>query len=368
MSKFLFVLRGRPGLGHVIPGLSIGRVLEKRGHYVRYVTYSEGSKYLKGCKNVDVISIEERYDDWPGLHPYDHGIRSLMPIVNQMDPDLVVLGGEYLLPASLTAMRIPAVCMLNLEVFDDNDRNRVPSALFTHQFKMCVGLIALDSAMGEELLPEFEAVARRLIAGGPFRPEPAELVNPWRDESVVRILICNGGGVSFPMSSASYGDSAGLSWRKWLADITNACIQAASDFGGPEGEVVAFSCLAKDAIPQGFREANVEVLPAGPGFHQYLPFADVVVVRSGLGGLADASARDVPSVVLTLPGHEEHSLKAMQFRAGGRNRYVASSISEAHNALRAAIAIGISSKKEPGLISTQATMVAAHELERLVRG
>ena len=51
----LFVLRGRPGLGHIIPGLAIASEFRRRGYGVAVMTYNNA------CQNFPSVVVANNF-------------------------------------------------------------------------------------------------------------------------------------------------------------------------------------------------------------------------------------------------------------------------------------------------------------------
>ena len=231
-GRFLFVLRGRPGLGHVIPGLALAHELERRGHATYLVTYGNGAGFLKasGVSNWIDVPLREHYQDWPGYELYDDGVRRIAPVASSFRPQLVFLGGEYLLAPLPRALGVGGAMLFNPEIMEDTERNRLPSRLFCDLFALCDLLIPLRPFARVRYLAEFGALRERVTPPGPFGlvqeiPTQKEGEHP---RGLV-ILIANGGGVSFPTSTSSYS-STGVTPADWLHQtmaLTLAAVEAA---------------------------------------------------------------------------------------------------------------------------------------------
>ena len=139
----LFVLRGRPGLGHIIPGLAIASEFRRRGYGVAVMTYNNGETFLANSGDsyafdlVRPLRVREEYYDWPGLDLYDHGVREIGPFLTEERPSLCVFGGEYVMAPIGAAAGVRSAMMFNPEIMEDNPRNELPSRLFCTLFASC---------------------------------------------------------------------------------------------------------------------------------------------------------------------------------------------------------------------------------------
>lgn len=315
MSKtVLLVLRGRPGLGHVIPGLVIASELRRRGHRAHVLTYGNGSAFLEasGWGDWGELPVTPGYRDWPGLDVYDHGLRDVVPKADELGADLVLLGGEYTSAVLGGVLDVPCGLLLNPEIFEDSPRNRRPGRLFRALFEPCPLLIPLRSAEGIRPLPELAPLLPRLLPPGPFvfsgDGGPAG--------RGLEILVANGGGVDFPRSTASYaGDPVDpATWLAETREMTRAAALAALAACAPGDRVTVFSCLGEEWNRTLREEAGsgapLEVRAPAMDYYRQLGRARVVVSRAGAGFLADAGAVGAEVVLWGLTGHDEQRANA----------------------------------------------------------
>lgn len=317
-ERMLFVLRGRPGLGHVVPGVAIAREAQRRGHEVLVLTYDNGTAFLQDVRDLPSIDLPlpRVYEDWPGLDLYDDGLGRVAPVVTEFSPSVLVMGGEYMLAPLARALGISGVMIFNPEIMEDTPRNQVWARLFVDLFGHCEGLIPLRPLGDVRYVSRFSALHSRLLPAGPFviRADRAEATS---GNEGLCILIANGGGVSFPTSTASYS-SAGVAASDWVEQtrtLTRLSVEAAAAAAGPHDRIHVFSCLGaewNDELRRAFA-GQLSVTVHEPSFEYYrvLQRASVIISRSGAGFIADALTTDAAVVLWALREHHEQAANAL---------------------------------------------------------
>lgn len=319
----LFVLRGRPGLGHVIPGLAIAAEFARRRFRVALMTYGNGLEFLErggdtyGFEEVRGLEVSDEYRDWPGLDLYDHGVREIAPYVEERGVALCVFGGEYVMPPAVAATGAQGAMMFNPEIMEENPRNSLPSRLFCKLFDFCEHLIPLAPLPeGTRYMAEFQALRPRLTPAGPFcfaRRAPAGERPEGRT-----ILIANGGGVNFPRQTTSYSSdqTSPATWleetRRMTADAARAVVEHLR-----EGDRVhVFSCLDEDFNSRLGAELGacgaLEIRQPCDSYYDVLGRADLVISRSGNGFISDAQMTDGVVLLWGLTGHDEQRQNALE--------------------------------------------------------
>lgn len=384
MSRDLvFVLRGRPGLGHVIPGLAIAHEMRARGWRPRLLSYGNGSAFLRASGEPDwaELRVPGRYLDWPGLELYDHGVGAVLPRVEEIRPAAVVLGGEYLLAPLAAAVHAPVGMIFNAEIFEDTPRNRSTSRLFARLFDSCAFLIPLHPLEGR-YVPELERLRDRLLPAGSFgmrdrnAPRGAPVTDGRSGEAGgIQILVANGGGVSFPARTASYSSGrvpAGR-WLRQTREMTRAAVEAALEVAGAHDQVVVFSCLGEEwnaHLAACVSGRNLLVRSPSLEYYRYLAEAAVVVSRAGAGFLADADATEAQVVVWPLREHDEQAVNAAVLGAARPGTYVVRSVRALRAAVLAAVtrARGGASPRAGTGIAAERTRQVADALEAGLAG
>jgi hypothetical protein len=314
--KVCFVLRGRPGLGHVVPGAALAMAMAGRGHQVSLASYDNGPAFLRklGLGDCAAIPVDMGYHDYPGLTLYDHGLRWLVPHLADWGADLVVLGGEYVLGAMASVWVGKTAMLVNPEIFEAGPRNRAAAGFFGLCFRDVDLLVPLRPYQGGPVEPHLTAEFARLKAAGPFRIQDVALPDASAKHDGRRtVLIATGGGMSFPRDTASYSDDAvspGL-WRTQTHAMALAAARAALAELGPEDAVFVFGTLDASTFTAACEnDPRLHVHAPDALYYRVLQQADLAVLRAGAGALADLDGRIGASVIWPLDGHPEQHQNA----------------------------------------------------------
>lgn len=352
----LLVLRGRPGLGHVIPGLALARAAYDLGAEIYIATYSNGYIFLNTNEDIGFkyqlirLEVKEEYIDWPGLCPYDNGVREIMPLCERINANICIYGGEYILGPILQSTSCKTVSLFNPEILIENDRNRAPSAYLCRLLACSDFLVPLQKLPALKLIAESDLIRKKLISYGPFTLPP--VFNQSLDRE---ILIANGGGIQFPSSTASYS-SSGASPSVWLAETfnyTKSAIIACLDVLGKAGHIHVFSCLPEsdnNKLQKLGDENNLTVEFVSPRYYKYLHSADLVISRSGVGFLADVNNVKGAKIVWALSGHDEQRDNAVNFVKTHNHSYYCRDPSELHQLVKHSMALN----SEPSILQPNA--------------
>lgn len=329
----LFVLRGRPGLGHVSPGLAVARDLVARGAKVGIVSYGPGHTYLQEIDDfpfvLEKVEVSTEFREWGGLTLYDGGVSALGPILERLEPRLIVLGGEYMIPPAVAAAGTHVSLLLNPEILLKGDRNLRAARLFSYVFRACDSFVGLGPfPPGDRLIEAFLPIRERFLGSGPFPAHRALLEQTRRPGGRV-VLIANGGGTEFPNDTSSYSSQANQAsiWLEQTLEFTRAALEAAVDTEGADATICVFSSLPpqlNEGLRMSFlRDDRVTISEPSPNYYEVLAHADVVVSRSGLGFVNDLNMTGAGAVLWSLAGHEEQAENARRVvRERGNAVYV----------------------------------------------
>ncbi|MET0106411.1 MAG: glycosyltransferase [Sedimenticola sp.] len=310
-------------MGHIIPGIALALAAWREGLKIVIATYSQGYEFLRQHDQLDFdyelvrLTVPDSHKDWPGICPYDNGVQELIPLVRRTGAELCFFVGEYIVGPLLASLSCTTVSLFNPEILIDTPKNQDPSAYLCRMIAQSDYVIPLAPVPeGHELIAEMDLIVDRIIATGPFVfPLPAEVAG---DAHRPLILIANGGGIQFPATTDSYS-STGISPDLWIQEsyeYTRAAIQAALEMLKGDGEIHVYSCLGKEhnQLLQALGDRDVlHVNNVSPEFYRYLPQADLVVSRSGIGFLADIEQLDCYRIIWALCGHDEQALNAQAF-------------------------------------------------------
>lgn len=344
MGTILFLLRGRPGLGHVIPGFAIAQELRSRGESVLVATYQQGAEFLRHCENIPytTLMVEDTYDDWPGLSLYPHGVREVIPMIRGVQANCLVFGGEYFLTPICTILDIPGVLVMNLNTFNKPTHQSGFSQTLRYLARHCelvCSMLPFEHQRGQE------ASGLPPILTGPFTPKGQEPLLPGRNavQDGLVLLLANGGGCDFPRTTRSYSQDQVVPthWRDTTALMTHHSIAAALRFSGQDDRIFVYSCLdeeTNDKLRSAFETQRLVTISRPTlDFYRVLPRADVLVSRAGAGLAADSANTQAQVVVWPLPGHDEQQMVAAQLTKSNPHTLVAPSVRALHECMEAAI-------------------------------
>src|SRR5258706_16446992 len=100
VMRILFVCRGRPGLGHLMPAIAVDqalRTMEPSSYQSWVASYGLATSAIE---SEQLIKLEFPYSGvgYPGI-PVLRGLwPCLADVVRRVQPDLIVGSGEFLLP------------------------------------------------------------------------------------------------------------------------------------------------------------------------------------------------------------------------------------------------------------------------------
>lgn len=348
----LFVLRGRPGLGHVIPGLALAKAAYDQGLEVHIASYSNGYEFLSDRGPIDIeyklhqLDVRKEYLDWPGLCPYDHGVRNILPLIESINADLCFFGGEYLMGPLTKGTSCKTVGLFNPEILINTPKNKGPSTYLVSLLGESDYLLPLDKLPEKKALISNSNISSKIVSHG-FYTLPS--CGAQTEDNIV--VIANGGGVEFPSNTASYSseeiDSA--HWISETYDYTHKAIESALNCFDKRSHVKVFSCLGEELNNSLQKIAGIKRLVVNSislEYYRYLSEAKLVVSRAGVGFLSDVKNIAGGKVVWSLSGHDEQFLIASEFSESTDNAYFCSSIEDLDLCIKSASKLG---SKETGL-------------------
>lgn len=322
-----FVLRGRPGLGHIMPGFALAAEAVAAGRRVAILTYSNGYEYLARSQlpsSIDLyrLECEGPYRDWPGLDIYDHGLREIFPLIDRLKPQLCCFGGEYVLAPLSSVLPCKTAMLFNPDIFEQQAKNTVPSTLFLRLFSGLNYLVPLVPLSDTRVyMEEFFAYRDKFTSPGPFVYIPPPITSKEPENAPMRVVIANGGGVTFPRSTASYSsvEASPAKWLEQTVTMTRASIEQVLARAPAAVCVDVFSCLSgadNARLASTFaRDTRVTIRPVSLQFYGYLRAADLVISRAGAGFISDVATTAAAAIVWPLQGHDEQLINARTFSA-----------------------------------------------------
>lgn len=324
-TDLAFVLRGRPGLGHIMPGLALAVQAASDGRRVTIATYDKGYEYLARSALPDALELYRLdcggpYRDWPGLDLYDHGLRDISPLIERIKPRVCVLGGEYMMAPLSAILPCKTALMFNPDIFEQQEKNLAPSTLFLQLFGAVDYLVPMTPfSFSRQYMAKLADVRHKVTVPGPFLYQPAVTAGCDSDGRPIRVVIANGGGVAFPSSTASYSSSAAnpINWLQQTKDMTRKAIEAVLGRAEQRVTIDVFSCLGESdnaELAKVYASNHVvRVQAVSLAFYAALRCADVVISRAGAGFIADVATTGASVAVWPLQGHDEQLNNAKEF-------------------------------------------------------
>jgi len=277
---------------------------------------------------VDIIDLEVggAYREWPGLHPYEHGVRQLLLMVRSLKPGVCVFGGEYLMGSVARAMDGRAALMFNPEIFEDNERNGLVARFFLSEFSAFHHLIPISPLKCPSIyIEEFIQLLETVVIGATpsYRPPPVQT-----GSERPTVVIGNGGGVAFPDVTDSYSSDA-VGPARWLLqtfEMTRAAIVCARA-SYPDADITVFSCLPplqnKTLQDEFGVDARISIGGISLAFNRSLADASLVISRAGAGFTNEMKGLDVPLVIWPLQQHDEQLANARDLAASRDRTWIA---------------------------------------------
>ncbi|GGX57620.1 hypothetical protein [Saccharospirillum salsuginis] len=338
----LFVLRGRPGLGHVIPGLALAKAAYDQGIEVHIATYSNGFHFLSSQGSIDIeyklynLDVQKKYLDWPGLCPYDHGVRIILPLIEEINADLCFFGGEYLMGPLTSGTQCKSVALFNPEIMINTEKNKTPSTYLLNLLESNDFLLPLDALPQGRPLINSTNIASKVMGCGYYTLPTCNTDN--LNETVV---VANGGGIEFPENTASYSSKVAdpYNWVSETYTYTRDSIKHALECFNGNSTVKVFSCLGSDlnnTLQQLAEPERLEVKPVSLEYYRYLHTASLVISRAGVGFISDVKNIRGGKVVWALSGHDEQSLIASNFEESCADAYFSKSTSDLKRCIESA--------------------------------
>ena len=322
--KILACLRGRPGLGHVTPGLVLLDYMKKNiaGCEILICSYDNGISFLKETdyKVVD-LNINPSYECWAGLNVIDDLLLKVQPVIQDFGPDFILSSGEYLLPVIQPFTNARMGLIYNPEVLMAKAHNRPYKDLFCELFSRCEVLIAngyplQQHDIWEEAQQVYERSVKTLLVRSPRLPV--------RQSVKKTFLVGNGGGVSLPANTSTYSNSADLVqiWKKQNVEFLQHTLSIIKEeCEGEEIEVHAFLCVDQPdylRISDQFREDKRFLFYAfSPLYIDILAIANLVVTRAGVSSIMEIEHYNKQAIIWPLYQHAEQ-IKTVE-EVAGRN-------------------------------------------------
>jgi UDP-N-acetylglucosamine:LPS N-acetylglucosamine transferase len=285
--RVVAICRGAPGLGRVVPSLALVQALAEAGPVTtKFASYEAGARYLavRGEDVADLGRPDGLFID--SVAPQALQVRNL---IHQDRPDMVLVDGEFYLPATLADLDVPVVYLANPHdlIGTSNVFRRVNRLLLTHADAVLISSLSCAQPTAH---PD-------LVAGTPCLEVPAIAKNiPLSHrptEGLPRVLVCTGGG--------SIGSHPGF--RKATDAAVARVLDALGDLVAESNVGTVSLILGADVtLPDRWQNAprwlHVTVGPIE--LADLYPHHDLLVARAGRNTTAEAAFCGIPAVLLPI--------------------------------------------------------------------
>lgn len=304
MSKILFVARGKPGLGHVTPALTLAEMASEGGHTCLMASSGNGILFLR--RHTRGVPIEALEDD--DRAPFidllgGFGENSLMPLLLRESPHVVVVLGEPYVPLVCHALGIPSCVVINPNDLRLEGERRNHILLLNELYQYADLIIAPCLPKEYESFSQslVQRLGARLMRCGILIVPPSQAV-PVHDPSLSApsgatvLTICPGGGVKMSTPALAEG----------TRQLLECALQAASELQKDIEDFWACIVLPPDQddrlanrLCRKFSLRRVSVI-AGGRLTDYLAISRACLLRSGRIATLEALAYSVPTVAVSV--------------------------------------------------------------------
>lgn len=214
--RIFAVCRGAPGLGRVVPSVGLAQTL-RQTHCTRtaFASYAAGHAYLRAI-GEDVTDLG--YPDGRFIDSVAPQALQIQDMIERYDPDLVLIDGEFFLPAALAHMHVPVAYLANPHdlIGPSNTFRRVNRLLLTHAQSIIISSL---SCRRPTLRPGL--VDNTPCLECPALTKDVSLVHH-RRAGPPRVLISTGGGSVGSPSLREATDDALAATLEALAPLADA--------------------------------------------------------------------------------------------------------------------------------------------------
>lgn len=317
--KIMSVLRGSPGLGHVIPAFSLCESIMNDSQEVVLCTYENGTKLLNKYEKCRKYNLEYSHgiSNWVGLNVFDGIILKLDKIIRKEKPDVIIAGGEYLLPLFRDYWNIPCILLYNPEVFIESQHNQDYMDAFTYIFSMADLLFAIRNPNEIESIPT--EIRKKTKWYGPILRNEL-LKKSEKNNDKYRIVVGNGGGLKLSNETKTYSNEQNVAnkWKKenttYIEDVVDVILE---EVGKEEIEIdIYYSEEVKkyEDLKRKWEKEPIRILRYSLEYHKSLSNADMVINRAGINTINECDILGIPAILWALSNHEEQKTNIRMYR------------------------------------------------------
>jgi UDP:flavonoid glycosyltransferase YjiC (YdhE family) len=283
--RILSICRGAPGLGRVVPSVGLTQTLTARhGGTALFASYSAGAAYLRatGRECVDLGIPDGLFIDAVAPQAVQ-----LVELAEREEPDLILVDGEFFLPAALAHLQAPVVYLANPHdlIGEPNTFRRVNRLLLAHTAAVLIS--SLRCTIPEE--------RRGLVPGTVCLTVPAIV----KDFSAAhhphagapRVLVSMGGGsINADPNFREQTDAALAAVLAVLADCARC------------GQISAATVVlgADASVPNGIDPSLVTLIDKPVELVDLYATHEVFIARAGRNATAEALYCGIPTVLIPI--------------------------------------------------------------------
>jgi UDP:flavonoid glycosyltransferase YjiC (YdhE family) len=283
--RILSICRGAPGLGRVVPSVGLTDTLTARhGGTVLFASYSAGAAYLRatGRECVDLGVPDGLFID--SVAP--QAVR-LVELAEREEPDLMLVDGEFFLPAALAHLPAPIVYLANPHdvLGEPNTFRRVNRLLLAHASAVLISSLRCTG-------PE---VSRDLVPGIPCLTVPPIVkdfpATHYPHAGGPRVLVSMGGGSI--NADPSFRDQTDAALAAVLTDLTGRARR---------GQISAATVVlgADASAPSGIDPSLITVIDKPVELVDLYATHEVFIARAGRNATAEALYCAIPTVLIPI--------------------------------------------------------------------
>ena len=294
-TRILFLVRGAPGLGRVMPSLAMWETIKASGGKALFLTNRVGYKFLSILKE-DVLDIGATESIF--LNPLDPPFEKAINSIEKFEPDLIVVDGEPVVLPYLRRFERSIIFIANPhDLFGPINHFRKIHKVFVEHADLIV-VPSLDF-----LTHKYETKEGFLITP-PFVRTTKQVVNRTKLNSPPHVIVSLGGGVV----------GGGHDFRLLTQELFNRLVEALY-------YLFQVNELSRVSLIPGEGIEILSDLNFPPEFKLYtqpidllslLSEADLTITRAGRNTIAELAYYGYPGMVIPLNmdplrGSEQHS-------------------------------------------------------------
>jgi hypothetical protein len=271
--RAVFICRGAPGLGRVSPSIALYQNLCDAGlEQYSFVSYAAGNWFLSG-QQLKCAEIETPLGNF--VEPISEGFEKCVRILEEIDPDIVIVDGEPYLLLALNGLGYKTLYLANPhDIFGEQNHFKRMNAQFI-KFADQVIVPSLSWEKMKHLSGKGITVTAPLVKRA-AHDQPGICFTP---SASPHIIVSLGGGVA--KSGDTFRHLTESILRLSLPAIGKLC-----DAGviGQATVLLGYDSEIKDCMPT---HPLIRLVSEAIGLVDILPVADLVVTRGGRNTIAE---------------------------------------------------------------------------------